>query len=119
MAELEVLSGADLPAFLSSDVAVLVLSKSDCGACAAWAEELKAHLASLPADDQFSDVRYGKLVLDTRGLTDFKRANQEWLAKLDVLPFNVIYQRGERAKSWAGGGVERLTNRLSRLSDGS
>jgi len=54
------------------------------------------------------------MTLDTRGFTDFKKENR-WLSEVDVLPINVIYQNGERAASYAGGGQTRLENRLRRL----
>jgi hypothetical protein len=53
------------------------------------------------------------MVLDQRGLIELK-ANP-WLAEVDVLPFNVIYVGGERVKTFAGGGLERLRNRLARI----
>jgi len=44
----------------------------------------------------------------------FKRAHP-WIAELDVLPFNQLFVAGERSKSFAGGGTERLVNRLRQL----
>lgn len=95
-------------AFLDAPGAVLVLGKSDCEACRQWAAELEAFLAE---DERFGEVRFGKLLLDQRGLVEFKRANP-WIATVDSLPFNVLYVDGKRVKSWAGGGVGRLVNRL-------
>jgi len=51
------------------------------------------------------------MLLDKGGLIGFKRAHP-WIAELDVLPFTQIFVAGERGKSFAGGGVERLVNRL-------
>ena len=59
-------------------------------------------------------MRFGKLLLDQRGLIDFKRANP-WIAGLEVLPFNVLFRGGERAAEFSGSGVERLCTRLSRV----
>lgn len=108
MSRLELLDGASLATFLATPVAVLMLGKSDCEACARWTAELEEFLAQ---DERWWHVRFGKLLLDQRGLADWKRANP-WLAELDLLPANVIYRAGERASTFAGSGVSRLVNRL-------
>jgi len=59
-------------------------------------------------------VRFGKLHLDQRGLGECKKANQ-WLADVDDPPFNVISRKGERLKTVAGGGADRLRSRLERI----
>ena len=108
---LETIDGSNWEAFVAAPVAVLMIGKSDCEACNAWTEELRALLA---ADDRFGDVRFGKLLLDKPGLVSFKRANP-WLAEVDQLPFNVIYVDGEPVKRFAGSGAERLVSRLERV----
>lgn len=105
---LETVDGGNWREFVGSPLAVLVIGKSDCPACAAWSEELEGFLAS---DTKWTDVRFGKMLLDRGGLIDFKRANP-WLADVDELPFNHIYVRGERWKAWPGGGIDRLVGRL-------
>jgi hypothetical protein len=112
---LEAIDGSTWEAFVAAPVAVLMLGKSDCAACATWTDELKAMLES---DEQWRDVRFGKLLLDKPGLVSFKRANP-WLAEVDQLPFNVIYANGEPVKRFAGSGVERLVSRLERVVAGS
>ena len=111
MSKLEQLDASNWEEFLKSDVAFLMLGKSDCAACNEWTEELTQFLAS---DKEFENVRFGKVLLDKPGLAAFKKANP-WLADVDSLPFNVIYIKGNREKSYAGSGIERLTNRLNRL----
>lgn len=113
MSALEIVTRENWKEFLASPVAVLMLSKTDCNACAAWTEELGAFLAG---DDVPEGVRFGKLYLDKPGMIEFKKANP-WIAELDVLPFNVIYVKGERAKSFAGSGIDRLRNRLRRIME--
>jgi len=108
---LEMLDGSTWQAFVASPLAVLMLGKSDCAACAQWTDELCQLLAS---DDRWRNVRFGKLLLDQPGLVSFKRANP-WLAEVDVLPFNVIYVNGEPVKRFPGGGADRLTTRLEQL----
>lgn len=112
MSRFEQLDAKNWEEFVASPTAVLVLGKTDCAACKEWSEELESFLEQA---DAYPDVRFGKLVIDKPGLVNFKRANP-WLAEVDVLPFNVVYQGGEKKKTFAGGGLERLTNRLDRLS---
>ncbi|HEY2386585.1 MAG TPA: hypothetical protein VGK30_06460 [Candidatus Binatia bacterium] len=112
MSTLEQIDGRNWEEFLQAPVAVLMLGKSDCPACGAWTDELSAFLAS---DGEFAHVRFGKILLDKGGLIGFKRAHP-WIAELDVLPFNQIFIAGERSKSFAGGGLERLLGRLRQLA---
>jgi len=108
---LKILSGGDWEDFVSAPAGVLVLGKSDCEHCIEWSAELEAKLKD---ESFFPEVQFGKILLDQPGLVSFKRANP-WISGLDVLPFNVIYEGGEKKKEWAGGGLERLENRLQRL----
>ncbi len=111
MERLETLDGKTWDNFVQSPTAVLILGKSDCEACLSWTKDLTQFLVT---DEQYKDVRFGKIFLDTPGLVSFKRASP-WLSEVDVLPYNVIYRNGEREKMFAGSGIERLTNRLQRL----
>lgn len=113
MSRLEQLDGKTWQEFLDAPKVVLMLGKTDCAACKAWSEELEAFLEK---DEDYRDVRFGKILLDTPGLVTFKKAHGDWVKTVDVLPFTVIFQNGERKKSFAGAGVERLTNRLARLA---
>ncbi len=111
MNQLETLTPENWKAFTESELAVMVLGKTDCPACSEWSAELEKALS----DNQIPDnVRVGKLIINQKGLLDFKKANP-WLAEVDQLPFNVIYQNGEISKKYAGGGLDRLQTRLSRL----
>ena len=112
MERLEQIDGRNWEDFLRAPVAVLVLGKSDCPACAAWTDELTGFLET---DREWTHVRFGKMLLDKGGLIGFKRAHP-WIAELDVLPFNQIFVAGERGKSFAGGGIERLVNRLRQIA---
>jgi len=109
MSRLEIIDGSNWRELLAAPRAVLILAKTTCAACAAWSEELTAFL---DADPRLADVRFGKMYLDRPGLIDFKRGNP-WLAEVEDLPFNLLYEHGERRKSWPGGGVERLVDRLA------
>ena len=111
MSRLEVIGSDNWEEFVKAPMAVLMLGKTDCAACNEWTEELKTFLES---DENFKDVRFGKMLLDQRGLAAFKKISP-WLAEVDVLPFNVIYKEGEKKKEFAGKGTERLVNRLNNL----
>jgi hypothetical protein len=96
---------------VKAPAAVLVLGKSDCEACNAWSAELEGLLAD---PNRWPHVRFGKILLDHRGLVSFKRANP-WVADVEVLPFNLLYRGGEKVGEFAGGGADRLAARVERL----
>jgi hypothetical protein len=109
VSRLEQVDAASWESFVGSPLAVLMLAKTGCAACAAWTQELEAELAR---PDFWPEVRFGKMYLDQGGLARFKRANESWLADVHDLPYTVLYVRGQRFKSFAGGGIERLESRL-------
>ena len=111
MTELEMLDRKSWEEFLNAPIAVLMLGKNDCQACADWTEELNTWFGSETVPE---NVRFGKIILDTPGMGRFKIA-QPWVSEVDVLPFNAIFIDGERVKEWAGGKLSRLQNRLERL----
>ncbi|MEZ6197833.1 MAG: hypothetical protein R3F20_19255 [Planctomycetota bacterium] len=112
MKTLEMIGPDNWREFLAAPVAVLMLGKSTCDACTQWSGELSEYLAG--ENLEFSDVRFGKLLLDQRGLIDFKKENP-WIAEITALPFTIIFRSGEKVKEFAGGGIDRLTNRLERV----
>ncbi|HSL18014.1 MAG TPA: hypothetical protein VLB51_08925 [Methylomirabilota bacterium] len=114
MSRIEQLDAKNLDDFLAADAAVLMLAKTTCRNCASWTAELDAACA---AGDFFPTVRFGKLYLDVPGLVKFKKANP-WLAGIEDLPYNIIYVKGGATKQWAGGGLDRLQNRLRRVLGG-
>jgi hypothetical protein len=111
VSRLEPIDGRTWEDLLGAPVAVLLLGKSDCPACAAWTAELEDFLAR---DAEFGGVRFGKVLLDQGGLIGFKRAHP-WIAELDVLPFTQIFANGQRVKGFAGGGADRLVTRLRQV----
>lgn len=113
MRELEVLGPDNWRDFVAAPLAVLVIGKSTCEACTQWSDELTEYLTR--EDTGHDDVRFGKLLLDQRGLIEFKK-EMEWLKDVTVLPFTVIFKDGEKVKDFAGSGIERMTNRLERVS---
>ena len=114
MSRLEQLEGERWKDLTAAPVAVLMLGKSTCAACNAFTEELEAALGRAGF---WPEVRFGKMLLDRPGLASFKRASP-WLAEAQDLPYTVIYVKGERFKAFAGGGLERLENRLRQVGQG-
>ena len=112
MERLEMIDGSNWRDFLANDVAVLVLARTDCQACDAYTEELKGFLAE---DTEWADVKFGKMFIDRPGLASFKKENT-WLQDVRNLPFTAIYVDSEVEKTFAGSGINRLTNRLERVT---
>ncbi len=108
---IQTLTADNLAAFESQPNRVLILGKSTCDNCHRWEAELNQ---AIEADEFQPEIPVGKLNLDQRGLGDFKKGNP-WLVDVKDLPFNVIYKGNEIEKSYAGGGLDRLVNRLKRL----
>jgi hypothetical protein len=114
MKKLEVIDATNWKDFVDAPLSMLMLGKSDCAACNEWTEELTAFLES---DEELGEVRFGKMLLDQRGLHEFKKASP-WLKDVDVLPYNVFFQAGEPKKNFAGKGIERMKARLVRIREG-
>ncbi|MDP9359244.1 MAG: peroxiredoxin [Chloroflexota bacterium] len=93
---------------LEAEWAILVLTKRDCGYCAAY----QAGIEGLLARGELEDMVIGKLVLDERGATRFKRDNP-WLADGEVLPYTVLYRRGARIDGFAGSSAAYLREWLA------
>src|SRR4030095_2502133 len=68
MSRLEKIDGGAWRDFLAAPVAVLLLGKTTCPACQAYAQELESFLAQ---DSQWGHVRFGKMLLDEGGLGEF------------------------------------------------
>jgi len=142
MNRLEILKGKAWRELIDAPFAVIVLARSTCPVCRAWAEELSAFLE---ADQRWKNVRFGEIFVyedDDRaededdeedGTPDalaramstadgpqgsFARANRDWLDEVEVLPYNVLYVRGKRVKSWPGAGIDRLITRLEGVQAG-
>ena len=110
MSRLTILDRDNWSETVNAPAAVVMLSKTDCPACSAWTAELETFLAT---DEPWTNVSFGKIYLDKPGLGAFKKAHP-WIATLDALPHNVIFQDGEKVKDWAGGGLTRLIARHER-----
>ena len=108
MVDIKLLTKDNWQDFLKEPKAVLMLGKTTCEACKEWTADLKEW------SDSPEGVRFGKINLDEPGWGRFK-LQEKWVSEVDGLPFNAIYIDGENKKSWAGGGLDRLSNRLNRF----
>ena len=97
-----------LAGLLAAERAVLILTGSDCGYCARYRDEIEALLAA----GKLPDIAIGKLVLDQRGASRFKRDNP-WLAELTALPFTLLYRNGQRTGGLAASRGSYLLGRVS------
>ena len=112
MSGLKILDRDTWEATINAPVAMVMLGKTDCVACNEWTTELQAFLES---DAEFTSVAFGKILLDKGGLGKFKKASP-WLSEVHDLPTNVLYVNGEPVKRWVGNGVDRMSNRLRRVT---
>jgi uncharacterized protein CbrC (UPF0167 family) len=94
----EILTGERWGGFIESERAALTLGRTDCAPCLAFDAALVELLAN---DDAWPDVRFGKILLDTRGFHLFKKQNP-WLRHADVLPVHILYARGEALERFTG-----------------
>ena len=97
--------------FVNSEQSVLLVTTKDCPHCKKWSEQLSEYIENTL---EWSEVRFGKVVLDSDHVEDFKNSN-EWLEMIDGVPFTVFYLGGEPKISFHGSGIKRLVNRLNRL----
>ena len=103
----DILTGSNWRDYLDAPRVVLTLGRTDCGPCVAFEEELTAFLGS---STEWADVRFGKILLDTRGFHVFKKQNP-WLRHAEILPIHIVYSRGEAIERFTGG-LEVLVGRL-------
>lgn len=93
---------------VEAERAVLVLTKTGCGHCAAYQAEIEALLER----GAMGGTVIGKMPLNQRGvIRDFKR-NNPWLADLKVLPYTLLYSKGQRVDGFAASKGSYLLERI-------
>ena len=112
MSHLETLTDENYQEFLETGMRVLLLTQRDCPHCRKWTDELAEFLES---DDDWEDVRFAKIDLESDAVQEFKKAS-DWLEFVPGVPFNIIFVEGQPVNSFAGSGVKRMVKRLERLS---
>jgi hypothetical protein len=96
-----------LTALLASELAILILTRRDCGACVSYQAEIETRLVC----GELAGIAIGKLLLDQGGAAQFKQANP-WLTSLQVLPFTLLYQHGKQIDAFAGTNGSDLLERI-------
>jgi hypothetical protein len=92
---------------LAAYQAILVITKSDCGACVTY----QADIERLLGRGKLAGIVIGKLVLDQSGSSGFKRANP-WLADVTHLPYTVLYRHGQIVDRFAASKGSYLVERV-------
>lgn len=92
---------------LAAEYAALIIGKSDCRYCRRY----NAGIADLVEDPQYTDIVFGKLILDKLGSRQIKRENP-WIASLEQLLYTVLYRRGEPVDKFTASKVSYLEERL-------
>jgi peroxiredoxin (alkyl hydroperoxide reductase subunit C) len=98
---------ATLRTITETEQGALILTKNDCGHCAAFQSEIKAARAS----GGLAGLAIGKLILNEPGATGYKRANR-WLAEVKDLPYTVLYRHGEIVERFVGSHAAYLEERV-------
>ncbi len=93
---------------VEAERAVLILTKTGCGHCAAYQAEIEALLER----GAMGGTVIGKMPLNQRGvIRDFKR-NNPWLADLEFLPYTLLYSKGQRVDDFAASKGSYLLERI-------
>jgi len=92
---------------LRAERAVLILSRSDCAACRVYERDVRVYLRL----GVLHSVAIGRLVIDAPGGDRFKHANP-WVTSLHVLPFTVLYRRGQEVELFAAAHASFLVRRI-------
>ncbi len=82
-------SDENIEEVINAERAVLIFTKSDCGHCTAYQAEIEA----LFKQGEMEGIVVGKMVLNQRGITRYKRDNP-WLSGLKFLPYTLLYNEG-------------------------
>lgn len=105
--ELIRVSDENIEEVVKAERAVLIFTKSDCGHCAAYQAEIKA----LFEQGEMEGVSIGKVVLNQRGISRYKR-NNPWLSGLKFLPYTLLYSEGLPVDDFAASKGAYLLERM-------
>jgi hypothetical protein len=105
--ELIRVSDENIEEVVNAEGAVLIFTKSDCGHCAAYQAEIEA----LFQQGEMDGISIGKVVLNQRGITWYKRDNL-WLSGLNFLPYTLLYSEGQPVDDFAASKGAYLLERI-------
>lgn len=103
----------NLAEVVRSMVGVLILSKTDCGACIGYERDLN----ELISVGKLRGIVIGKMNLDIPGSGRFKRDNP-WIAKLEVLPHTLLFRAGSKVAQFATSKGSHLLEQLGDAGSG-
>ena len=109
-ADILIITDANVDEVRNAEIGVLILTKSDCGHCARYQQEITA----LRERGRLRGPVIGKMVLDHPGSASFKRDNA-WLSGLKNLPYTLIYRHGARVDEFEASKGSYLAERLADL----
>ena len=98
----------NLQEVIEAERGILILTKSDCGHCAAY----QADIETLLEQGKLAGIAIGKTLLDQRGATHFKQTNP-WLSSLKVLPYTLLYKSGTKVDEFAASKGSYLLERVA------
>jgi hypothetical protein len=98
---------SNLSEFMAAEWTILILTKTDCGACATF----QAQIETLLEQGKLAGITLGKMVLNQPGLTNFKRTNP-WLIDIHFLPYTLLYHKGQQLDNFAASKGSYLLERI-------
>jgi hypothetical protein len=109
-ADILIITDANLDEVRNADLGVLILTKTDCGYCAQYQQEITA----LRERGRLQGPIIGKILLDRPGSLGFKRDNA-WLAGVTHLPYTLVYRHGARIDEFDASKGSYLAERVADL----
>lgn len=92
---------------LAAERAILILAKTTCANCRAYQADIEARLAR----GEFEGFTIARLYLDRPGAPRFKQANP-WIARLEFVPYTLLYRNGEIVDQFAASKGSYLVERV-------
>ena len=92
---------------LAAERAVVILTKSTCGACTRYQQDI----VRLMDRGAFKGIVIGKLTLDRPGGARFKRDNP-WVSEVSFVPYTVLYREGEPVNAFAASKASFLAEQI-------
>lgn len=106
---IETVTDYNIEAFLGSDLCALILARSTCNRSITYQDDVRRLIDS----GALGAIRVGVLLLDQRGVSQFKRQNL-WLMGTEHLPYTMLYRRGLRVDGFPAARGHTLLDRARR-----
>ncbi len=96
MNSIQHIDDSNFEAFMEHDRVALLLTRSTCGNCVNYTQEIQ----ELIEKGRLEDLHIGKVILDQAGSVKLKKANP-WIKDLDFVPYTVLYDKGQKVEEFA------------------